>query len=159
MRPRPQRGETRFPTNDSAEIIVLKAPFHQVPGRVRDVSRSGIRLELSIRLARGTRLEITLSTAIILGEVRYCRNIDSGFSVGILIRDLYLRAEVERSHIAQEELEFFALGKGLNSDQIIRIRQHLGNCEFCSQRLLEAIRFFQQIYDRKPFEIYGLPLP
>jgi hypothetical protein len=84
-----RRVETRYSTKDTIELEVLPGPSQPVKGSIDEVSRSGLRVLLPSRIAKGKQVKIKLGRTIIVGEIRYCRAIPGGgFQAGILIEDL-----------------------------------------------------------------------
>src|SRR5277367_2296851 len=78
-----RRREARYPTQDPVELEVLSDPGEPIYGTVLDVSRSGLRIALRQRIDRGEQLKVKLHRNVIVGEVRYCRSVPSGFHVGV----------------------------------------------------------------------------
>src|SRR5580698_3501999 len=68
-----RRSETRYQTQDPAEIEILPGPSEPFYGTVLDVSRSGLRVALTNRISRGQHVKVKLHRNVIFGEVRYCR--------------------------------------------------------------------------------------
>jgi len=89
-----KRRETRFSACKPVEVYLLDMQGLRLPGILKDISRNGLRIELSMPLKPGDRLEVVLENqAIIFGEVRYCRRMDACYYVGVLIGDvLYPKA-------------------------------------------------------------------
>jgi len=83
-----RRSEVRFATNDPAAITILQPgnPTH-VDGRILDISKSGLRLRLSVALQVGQLIQVRVKGFIALAEVRYCRAISESFDVGTRILD------------------------------------------------------------------------
>jgi hypothetical protein len=80
-----RRQEVRYPTNDPAKVRI--SPGEEcIRGTVLDISKSGLRLELSTPITRGARVEVILTgDAVTFGTVRYCRRVADAYHVGILI--------------------------------------------------------------------------
>jgi hypothetical protein len=88
--PREKRREARYETCDAVEVSVLEVESQPLPGILRDVSRSGLRIELSFPVEAGAHLEVFLANrAIIFGEARYCRRSAHLYQVGVVIDDIY----------------------------------------------------------------------
>ena len=64
----------------------MKAGYQSA--RIVDVSRNGMRLELSGRLMEGSQLAIDFRGMIICGTIQYCGLIENGFALGIRIKDV-----------------------------------------------------------------------
>jgi len=85
-----KRREARYVTCDVVEVSILHAEGERLQGILRDVSRSGLRIELSVPVQVGARLEVVLhNRAIIFGEARYCAGSAHGYQVGVVIEDIY----------------------------------------------------------------------
>jgi PilZ domain len=134
-----RRRETRYPTQDAAEVEVRHGEILRMPAMVVDVSRSGLRLELPTAVGRGEQVKINLPRqVVILGEVRYCRRAGMVYHAGVLILDVFQAHAAPGDHISADELSFFLVGKGLAVADIIRLREHLIECEACRIRLGET---------------------
>jgi hypothetical protein len=134
-----RRRETRYPTQDAAEVEVRHGEILRMPAMVVDVSRSGLRLELPAAVGRGEQVKINLPRqVVILGEIRYCRRSGMIFYAGVLIQDVFQEQVAPGSHISADEISFFLVGKGLAVADIIRLREHLIECEACRIRLGET---------------------
>jgi PilZ domain len=84
-----KRGEARIPACEPVEVYLLDMQGLRLPGILRDVSRNGLRIELSMPLKAGDRLEVVRENyAIIFGEVRYSRRADDCYHAGVLIGDV-----------------------------------------------------------------------
>ena len=134
-----RRRETRYPTQDAAEVEVRHGEILRMPAMVVDVSRSGLRLELPAAVGRGEQVKINLPRQVaILGEVRYCRRAGMVYYAGVLILDVFQAQVAPGEHISADELSFFLIGKGLAVADIIKLREHLIECEACRIRLGET---------------------
>lgn len=89
-----KRRETRYSACEPVEVYLLDMQGLRVPGMLKDISRNGLRIELSMPLKAGDRLEVVLENrAIIFGQVRHCRRVDDRYYAGVLIGDvLYPKA-------------------------------------------------------------------
>ena len=131
-----RRRETRYPTQDAAEVEVRHGEILRIPAMVVDVSRSGLRLELPLAVGRGELVKIMLPRqAVILGEIRYCKRAGIVYHAGVLIQDVFQVQAASGDHLSPEELSFYLVGKGLSVTDIIRLREHLIECEPCRVRL------------------------
>lgn len=134
-----RRRETRYPTQDAAEVEVRHGEILRMPALVVDVSRSGLRLELPAAVGRGEQVKITLPRqVVILGEVRYCRRAGMVYHAGVLIQDVFQDQVAAGGHLSVDDISFFLIGKGLAVSDIIRLREHLIECEGCRIRLGET---------------------
>ena len=111
--PSERRGETLYATNDSVEILLLEAHGGPpVKGRVLDVSRSGLRLELPTPIRTGLRLKMVLpDRTIIFGETHYCRHESTLYHVGIAIEVVYYAQPTLAVHIEDTELNLYVHGR------------------------------------------------
>jgi hypothetical protein len=85
-----KRREVRYATCEVVDICILEMAGLRLAGILRDVSKNGLRIELSMPLNAGARLEVVLRNhAIIFGEARYCRLGGDAYQVGVVIEDIY----------------------------------------------------------------------
>src|SRR5277367_5464163 len=134
-----RRRETRYPTQDAAEVEVRHGEILRMPAMVVDVSRSGLRLELPAAVGRGEQVKISLPRqVVILGEIRYCRRAGMVYHAGVLIQDVFQAQPPSGGHLSADDLSFFVIGKGLAVADIIKLREHLIECEACRIRLGET---------------------
>jgi hypothetical protein len=85
-----KRREKRYSTCEAVEVCLLDMHSQGLQGILRDVSRSGLRIELNFAVKAGARLEVVLrDRAIIFGEARYCRRSAHTYQVGVAIEDIY----------------------------------------------------------------------
>jgi hypothetical protein len=90
-----QRREMRFQVEQSVQITVLGQPERHMPGRIKNVSGKGIGIEAAEPVEIGSAIKVTLEDAILLGEIIYCREDETGFYLGIEIEQaLYGLAEL-----------------------------------------------------------------
>jgi hypothetical protein len=98
-----KRRETRYEICEEVEVSILEMPVRCMPGVLRDVSRSGFRIELTEPVVAGARLEVVLrNQAIIFGEARYCRNSAGTYQVGVVIEDIYYPKPVSVANILED---------------------------------------------------------
>jgi DNA-binding protein len=100
-----QRAERRYLVKEDAfvwDLRHIKAGYQSA--RITDVSRNGMRLELSERLMQGSQVAIDFRGMIICGSVQYCRMIENRFAIGIRIKDVLdpLREEPTGSSANEE---------------------------------------------------------
>jgi hypothetical protein len=98
-----KRRETRYEICEAVEVSILEMPVRCLQGVLRDVSRSGFRLELSEPVVAGARLEVVLrNQAIIFGEARYCRHSAGTYQVGVVIEDIYYPKPVSVTNVLED---------------------------------------------------------
>ena len=78
------RKEPRYKTDETVSLQTLN-PFsmERYPGKLADVSRSGMKLRTPVRVECATLIKISLKNVIAFGEVRYCLEVDQAFHVGV----------------------------------------------------------------------------
>jgi hypothetical protein len=132
-----RRRDTRYPTNDPAEVEIFSQAFLREGSLILDVSRSGLRVHLKTETAKGTRLKIRLvkTDLFIFGEVRYCRPVEDGFHVGVWIEHMFNAREELGKHIDDMDLCLYVMGKGLAVEEVILLKDHLIMCEACQVRV------------------------
>ena len=144
-----KRREARYPTNDSASVDV-KGGGAPLTGTVLDVSKSGLRLRLGTAINKGAEVKITLQrNVVIYGQVRHSRRAEAGFDVGIAIHEMSENGEPASAHIEDDLLSLYVIGKGLTVPEVIKLKQHLVNCEACRVRLGEKDAVINPIRRRK----------
>jgi len=145
-----KRREARYPTNDPAEVEVVNGGTARVPATVLDVSKSGLRLKLESSINKGAEVKITLQrNVIIFGQIRYCRPLDGSFDVGVLIQDMSQNSGQPSPHIEDDLLSLYVIGKGLTVPEVIKLKEHLVNCESCRIRLGERDALLNPVRKRK----------
>ena len=145
-----KRREARYPTNDPAQIEITQGGAKTVPATVLDVSRSGLRLKVLLTVNRGAEVKITLQTnVIIFGQIRYCRPFEDGFEIGVLIQEMSRNSGQPSSHIEDDLLSLYVIGKGLTVPEVIKLKEHLVNCESCRIRLGEKDAMINPVRKRK----------
>ena len=135
-----RRREARYATNDPVEIQLLEAGGGpRMGGKVLDVSRNGLRLELQAPIGKGLRVEIVLpDRTIIFGETRYCRHLSSIYHVGVSIEVVCYAQPTVQDHLQDTHLNLYLLGKGLTAAEAIHAKNHLLSCGSCQGRLTKA---------------------
>lgn len=126
-----RRSEARYPAHEAAELEVLFGSIEPIYGTILDVSRSGLRIALPQRIARGEQVKVKLNQNVIFGEVRYCRAVSGAFQAGIRIQDLVRPPGSQNQHLSDDSLALYAVGKGLSVSEVIEVREHLVRCETC----------------------------
>jgi hypothetical protein len=131
-----RRRDTRYPTNDPAEVEIFPQAAVREGAVILDVSRSGLRVHLRTEAPKGTHLKIRLlkTHLVIFGEVRYCRAVADGFHVGVWIEHMFNAREELGKHIDDMDLCMYVLGKGLTVEEVILLKDHLITCEICQVR-------------------------
>lgn len=132
-----RRRERRYVTNDAVEFQLLPSESRpRVPGTVLDVSRSGLRLESVLPIAKGVRLQIWLHDGtVIFGESRYCHPISGRYHVGIAIAVVEYAYAPSGEHIQDDRLKLYWSGYGLAASEAIQVKNHLASCESCVESL------------------------
>ena len=133
-----RRTDFRYPTNEPVEMEVFNCDLKVVQGLALDVSRSGVRVALQDRVAQGAQVRIHLHNHLILGEVRYCRASGEGFQAGIKIQNIFYLPASKGAHFDEDDLSLYVLWKGLTTPEIVKLREHLEECESCRDRLNET---------------------
>jgi hypothetical protein len=159
-----KRKEKRFETCEVVEVCILEMASlemasERLHGILRDVSRSGLGLELSLPVNPGASLEIVLrNRAIIFGEVRYCRHQDRGYQVGVAIEDIYYPKSISStaehegtvfsqgrifrgppgSHVKIDDVPAF-LRRDLSETRTALVERHMASCEQCSSLMLRMM--------------------
>src|SRR5665647_471090 len=72
-----QRRDPRFEINQSVWITLFGEPDIRLPARIKNVSSRGIGLDLQGPVAIGTALKFEVDDCLLLGEVIYCRQVDT----------------------------------------------------------------------------------
>lgn len=145
-----KRREARYPTNDPAKLEVINGATKALPSTVLDVSRSGLRLKLEVTVNRGAEVKITLQrNVVIFGQIRYCRPFEDGYEAGVLIQDMSQNSGQSSSHIEDDLLSLYVIGKGLTVAEVIKLKEHLVNCESCRIRLGEKDAAINPVRKRK----------
>jgi hypothetical protein len=130
-----RRREPRYPTPDTAEVVILSDLPFLLSARVLDVSQTGLRVSIAASLGEGTKVKITFRRpAIIVGEVRHCKRVGDLFHVGIKIHEVLISPN---RHVDEDELALYLSGKGLTEPEFFYIRLHFAECEGCQRRLRE----------------------
>lgn len=132
-----RRSEARYPAKEPAELEVLFGGTEPVFGIILDISRSGLRIAIPRRIARGEQVKIKFHSNVIFGEVRYCRAVSAVFHAGIHIQDLVRSPGHEDQHLTEDSLALYAVGRGLSVSEVIEVREHLLRCESCRSRVAE----------------------
>jgi len=136
-----RRREARHPCNEPAEVRILSGDSEPLVGRVLDVSRSGLRLEIARALITDVAIQVVLpKEAIVFGRVRYCRPAGEGFHAGVYIDDVfYARSADGGNHLHDDDLALYLAKKGLTAVEILGVGDHLQRCRLCAARCYDAL--------------------
>jgi hypothetical protein len=131
-----RRREPRFRTNESVEVCILEPRCERVDGIIRDISRSGLSVEVRTPVAKMIHMEVILpNRAIIFGETRYCRRQSDVYRVGVSIEQVYCAQALYSRHVDADLLNLYMGGNGLTVLQVIQIRNHVASCAACRTQL------------------------
>ena len=84
-----RRSEARYDTDQPAVLTEINPlTFGSTPVRVRDVSRSGLKIYLSHLLYPGAMVHIRSRKIVVTAEVRYCVQSTGGYVAGMAILDV-----------------------------------------------------------------------
>jgi hypothetical protein len=137
--PSEKRAEPRYPTDELVAVNVPQDPKLSQIAKVRNISRSGLQLELRKAIPAGITIEIVTSRKLALfGEIRYCVESHDAFRAGVLIRDTVLPTTAAEQHVDAEQLAAYVSGQGLATADFFRIKKHLETCNDCRARLSGA---------------------
>jgi hypothetical protein len=85
-----RRRDLRFPTDDPASLLGMNpVQTERQSVRVRNVSRSGMRLWVPEPLTPGSIIQLRCKALLFTGEVRYCREAQEGYYVGVRVEDVF----------------------------------------------------------------------
>ena len=82
---RDQREAQRHQLRQSAVVSVLGTASQVVQGEIRNVSKNGTQLYLDHPIGPGSLLRVEYDNNLLLGEVVYCQQEETGWIVGIRI--------------------------------------------------------------------------
>lgn len=92
-----RRREPRYPADGRCEITPLAGAQELVEGRVADVSRSGLRIQVPRQFPRGCRLRVQFGSMLVFVVVRWCCWAEGDvWEIGTEIDHTLSRALVER---------------------------------------------------------------
>jgi hypothetical protein len=134
-----KRKETRYPTNESAEVRLLYTGRDPIRAKIVNVSRSGMRLEVASALPQGRRIEITTSSRklVVFGEIRYCKGVSGGFHVGVLIEGVVSDRDGSVANLSGDEIASYIARQGVTTPEAQRASEHLSKCGMCLRRIPE----------------------
>jgi hypothetical protein len=78
-----QRTEGRLALDQPVVMTLLDDRQQRVTARVKNVSASGVQLQVEQGIGAGTALRIDIENAMALGEVMYCQREGEYFLVGV----------------------------------------------------------------------------
>lgn len=85
-----RRREVRYSTYEEVQVSLLDFSSLEVSGVLRDVSRSGFRVELILPVSTGGRVKVTIrDKLVIFATARYCRREGDTFQVGASIDAMF----------------------------------------------------------------------
>ena len=141
-----RRREVRYPCRDSADVRSLDDLGASHKATVVDISRSGLRIQVGVHLAKESHVEIVIHKhAIIFGEVRYCRTYGEGFHLGILIEQVFYSNAHHADHLSDEQLRLYLSGDGLSAREALTVAQHVRVCRSCSTRMDDAMSLSESV--------------
>ena len=141
-----RRREPRYLVEDIVEVELMSAPTGRYTGVVRDISRSGMRLELRTPITRGGQIKIIFpKQLVVFGEIRYCHREGSGYQAGVLIDSAFSTQAIANRHLHDDELALYLVGKGLTVPEVIRLREHLSECPECQIRLKDTASLLKPV--------------
>jgi anti-sigma factor RsiW len=91
--PPERRKSPRVPADDPARIKLLyPAVSEPLPARILDVSKDGMKLELSQVLEPGATIEVLFKRFVAIAEVRYSIRVGDVYRCGVLIQDVFSKS-------------------------------------------------------------------
>jgi len=85
-----RRSEIRYPTCDEVRVWLNNMASREIPAIMRDVSRSGFRIELNFPVEPGARIKVCIpDRATLFAVTRYCRQTSDKYHVGASIESVY----------------------------------------------------------------------
>ena len=83
-----KRREVRFQMHGFAQVrSVPPLNGRRVPGKILDMSKNGIRLQMRAQFPLGATLHIFLKQILLIGEVRHCEPTGNGFIYGVAVNN------------------------------------------------------------------------
>jgi hypothetical protein len=80
-----QRQSQRHELSQSAVVTTLGTTPQVLEGEIRNVSKGGTQLHLGERLATSSLVRVDYDNNLILGEVVYCQQVETGWIAGLRI--------------------------------------------------------------------------
>jgi anti-sigma factor RsiW len=91
--PAERRKNHRVPTDDPARIKLLYPAISEaLPARILDVSKEGMKVELSHILEPGATIEVLFKRFVAIAEVRYSIQVGEVYHCGVLIQDVFTKS-------------------------------------------------------------------
>jgi hypothetical protein len=85
-----RRREARYPTYEEVQVSLLDVSGLELSGVLRDVSRSGFRVELIVPVRPGARLKVAIrDKEVMFATARYCRREMDTFQIGASIDAMF----------------------------------------------------------------------
>jgi hypothetical protein len=95
-----KRREVRYPTYEHVEVCLLEMAGEKTPGVLRDVSRSGLRVDLGVPVTTGARIRVSIrDQVIVFAEARYCRKTRDTYRVGARIEAMYCLNDLQAARV------------------------------------------------------------
>lgn len=106
-----ERYQVRFETK-------VTANGRTAPGRVSNISKSGISIDLPFQLAPGEPVELEMADSTVYGHVIYCNNEGDHFHTGILASRVALGGTSLSSLLQRVLMETLPLTPGLERTEL-----------------------------------------
>ena len=92
-----RRQNQRIPVNGFAVIkLIHPSVSESLPARILNVSKDGLKVEVSQLLEAGMTVQIVLERSIAIAEVRYCIRAGEAYHVGVSIQDVFTKSGTRR---------------------------------------------------------------
>jgi hypothetical protein len=128
--------ERRYQADDPVEVVYEAGASIRLSGRMRNVSRTALCLELGAALGRTTQIRITFQgKLVIVGEVCECTPNGDGFRMEVSIHDLISSSSSSDQHVHDDQLSLYIAGKGLTVPDFTALGEHFVKCAECLNRL------------------------
>ena len=89
MAMRDRRKEIRFGADQPATVSVPNSPLQDIPAKIVEASKSGLRIILQKPIETGTLIEVKWESTVLRGEARYCRQTGPHtFTIGLKIAEV-----------------------------------------------------------------------
>lgn len=95
-----RRREVRYPTYEEVRVSLIEVSGLEVSGVLRDVSRSGFRVELCLPVKMGARVKVSIGDkAVMFATARYCRREKDTFQVGASIDAMFCPSALQAARL------------------------------------------------------------